>query len=172
MELIQIRYEHSAFQLFRGYLKGVRKALSVGDVEQFMLYRKGYEVLRNEESFEAYHRIYRKYILNQKLNYPPAKEKQLIAQYQEKEQKAEEFVRAYNNSLPSFGSHLTWLLTKFAAFDLVQIIGFGGSGILFTGVGVWAMMYFGNFTNIIGGSLAVLIGFFFAWRNLVDFVKS
>ena len=170
--LLGLKREYSAVKLFVHFLSRARRALNQKDIDVFLKLRMGYEVLRDEDSAKAYHLIYRKYVLNIRLNYPKVKEEQLFRTFRAKEEKAQNYVESLGGKMPSFLAYFVLFIGKFLAFDILSVVRHGRSGLFFLVGGLYTILVFETVVNIGGGIFLVLVSILLFRWNLIRYVRN
>ena len=123
-KILDLKYKYTAFGLFRNYLKKTKVALLTNNKEEFIKIRMGFEVLRDEGVIDDYNRLYRKYVLNQDLNYPSAKEAEMVASFQEKEKLGTKIANEVIADKETYSDHLWGFIFQFILEDIHIVWGF------------------------------------------------
>jgi hypothetical protein len=165
-KILGLKYKFTPFQLLNHYFRKTKIALESGNTEEFITIRMGYEVLRDYKATEEYNRLYRKYILNEELNFPTVRENQMVSILQAREKVGAEMADAVIARQETFLIHWLKFFLGFTLIDINNIIPFGNCGVMFIFGGLFAIIKFHNQINIIGGILLILMGVFLYRRNM------
>jgi hypothetical protein len=171
-KILGLKYKFNELDLLGNYFRTVRIALANENKEDFIKARMGFEVLRNENVVEEYNRLYRKYVLNEELNYPSVREQQMLTTLQAKENLGSNIAREAIATNEPFSAHLLKFILKIIAIDLLGILALGASGILFIVVGIYVFSKFHNQINIVGGVALILFGIFMLRRNVIAAIRN
>jgi len=166
-KILELNYKYTAFGLFKNYLKKTKIALSTNNKEEFIKIRMGFEVLRAEEVVDDYNRIYRKYIMNEELNFPRTKEEEMIANYQEKEKLGTKIATKVIADNETYSFHLMKFIFEFILADLNIVWPWTwGLAVFLAGIIVLiAAIVTHHYIGLIFGPLLILWGFFyFRWH--------
>ncbi|MBL0072334.1 MAG: hypothetical protein IPP34_11240 [Bacteroidetes bacterium] len=170
-KILGLKYKFTAFELLNKYFERTKLALNSENKEEFINVRMGFEVLRDSNATDDYNRIYRKYILNETLNFPEVREKQMVATFRVREQMGVKIAEQVILKKETYIMHRLEFILQFVIHDLLSVIG-GASGIVFVLLGLIFMVLvdseYGFVMNFIIGGLFVLMGIYFFRRNTVN----
>lgn len=170
-KILGLKYKFTAFELLNRYFEKTKLALNSENKEEFIKVRMGFEVLRDFNATDDYNRIYRKYILNETLNFPELREKQMVATFCVREQLGAKIAEQVILKKETYLMHRLEFILQFIVHDLLRIFG-GESGIVFVLLGLIFMVLvdseYGFLMNFIIGSLFVVMGIYIFRRNTVN----
>ncbi|MBK7969918.1 MAG: hypothetical protein IPK08_13775 [Bacteroidetes bacterium] len=170
-KILGLKYKFTAFELLNKYFERTKLALNSENKEEFINVRMGFEVLRDFNATDDYNRIYRKYILNETLNFPEVREQQMIATFRVREQMGVKIAEQVILKKETYIMHRLEFILQFVIHDLLSVIG-GASGIVFVLLGLIFMVLvdseYGFLMKFIIGGLFVLMGIYFFRRNTVN----
>ncbi|MBK9423081.1 MAG: hypothetical protein IPN54_02840 [Bacteroidetes bacterium] len=163
-KILGLKYKFTAFELLNKYFERTKLALNSENKEEFINVRMGFEVLRDFNATDDYNRIYRKYILNETLNFPEVREQQMIATFRVREQMGVKIAEQVILKKETYIMHRLEFILQFVIHDLLSVIG-GASGIVFVLLGLIFMVLvdseYGFLMKFIIGGLFVLMGIYF-----------
>lgn len=170
-KILGLKYKFTAFELLNKYFERTKLALNSENKEEFINVRMGFEVLRDFNATDDYNRIYRKYILNETLNFPEVREQQMVATFRVREQMGVKMAEQVILKKETYIMHRLEFILQFVIHDLLSVIG-GASGIVFVLLGLIFMVLvdseYGFLMKFIIGGLFVLMGIYFFRRNTVN----
>ncbi|MBK9046743.1 MAG: hypothetical protein IPL74_08580 [Bacteroidetes bacterium] len=170
-KILGLKYKFTAFELLNKYFERTKLALNSENKEEFINVRMGFEVLRDFNATDDYNRIYRKYILNETLNFPEVREQQMVATFRVREQMGVKIAEQVILKKETYIMHRLEFILQFVIHDLLSVIG-GASGIVFVLLGLIFMVLvdseYGFLMKFIIGGLFVLMGIYFFRRNTVN----
>ncbi|MBK8872409.1 MAG: hypothetical protein IPN13_00280 [Bacteroidetes bacterium] len=170
-KILGLKYKFTAFELLNKYFERTKLALNSENKEEFINVRMGFEVLRDFNATDDYNRIYRKYILNETLNFPEVREQQMIATFRVREQMGVKIAEQVILKKETYIMHRLEFILQFVIHDFLSVIG-GASGIVFVLLGLIFMVLvdseYGFLMKFIIGGLFVLMGIYFFRRNTVN----
>lgn len=119
----------SHIHLLRQFLRRCKQTMPTGDQEEVMAIRKGFEVLRYEDTRIAYYRMHRVLVRREPLRFPEAKKREMLHDIRTKEASAMSGTKpvikpgmTYARLLDDVQFGIIWL-------DLAHVIPFGASGV-------------------------------------------
>ncbi len=84
-QLLNVRPGFSDLQLLRRFLRGCRQAMNAGDHAILMSVRRGFEVLRYEDTRISYYRMHRLLVQKEPLRFPIMKQREMLQDIRSKE---------------------------------------------------------------------------------------
>lgn len=129
--LLGVRPGFSDLTLLRSFLRKCRSAMATGDLEGLQLIRRGFEVLRYEDTRIAYFRMHRVLVKREALRFPEVKKREMMDDIHEKETLAEKHL-----TVPvlkpgmSYATLLDDVLWQIALLDLYRVFYWGASGLV------------------------------------------
>lgn len=128
--LLQIEPGFSDLRLLKRFLQGCKKAMASGDHDALASLRRGFEVLRYEDTRIAYFRMHRVLVRREPLRFPEVKKQEMLKDIRAKEALAAGGTAPVMKPGMTYDQLLSNMMTDVALRDLSQVFGFGASGIV------------------------------------------
>ena len=128
--LLGVRPGFSDLTLLRSFLRKCRFAVTTGDMEVLQLVRRGFEVLRYEDTRIAYYRMYRVLVKDEALRFPEVKKREMMDDIRAKEALAENGTSPVLKPEMNYSALLGDVLFQIAWLDLSRVIYWGSSGLV------------------------------------------
>ncbi|HMN04122.1 MAG TPA: hypothetical protein PKD45_00180 [Flavobacteriales bacterium] len=119
----------SDIHLLRQFLRRCKQVIPTGDHEALLSIRKGFEVLRYEDTRIAYYRMHRLLVRHEPLRFPKAKQWEMMQEIRNKEALAVNGTRPVVKPGKSYDSVLDDVLFCVARRDLSNLFPLGVSGL-------------------------------------------
>jgi hypothetical protein len=156
--LLGVRPGFSDLTLLWSFLRKCRSAMATGDIEGLRLVRRGFEVLRYEDTRIAYFRMYRVLVKRDALRFPEAKKREMTDDIRAKEALAENGTSPVLKPGMNYTALLGEVLFQIVLLDLVRVFYWGSSGLVLSLVAVvliavngltWLMLVLSGFLLIV-----------------------
>lgn len=128
-DLLGIKPGYSDLHLLLRFLKSSKLAMDGDDPEKVMAIRKGFEVLRYEDTRIAYFRMYRVLVRKESLRFPEVKKREMLKDIRSKEAIALNGSKPVIRTSMDFSDLLFDVITGILLFDLSRIFA-RGSGLV------------------------------------------
>jgi hypothetical protein len=162
--LLGVRPGFSDLALLRSFLRKCRSAMATGDMEGLQLIRRGFEVLRYEDTRIKYFRMHRVLVKREALRFPEVKKREMMDDIREKEALAENGTSPVLKPGMNYSMLLSIVLIRIAWLDLSRIIPWCLSGLVLC-TGIMILVAVNGLTWFtLGASAFVLIIAFYALR--------
>jgi hypothetical protein len=128
-QLLNVRPGFTELQLLRRFLTTCRKAMDTNDMAEVMRIRKGFEVLRYEDTRISYFRMYQLLVRKEPLRFPINKQREMLQEIQTKQALATSTSPVVEEGTSYFQLELK-VIAGILLEDLARIFVVGMSGIV------------------------------------------
>jgi hypothetical protein len=128
--ILRIKPGYSDIHLLMRFIRSCKLAMAAGDKATLTDIRRGFEVLRYEDTRIAYFRMHRVLVLHEPLRYPEAKKNEMLRDIRAKEELALLGSHPVVTHETGYGSLLFDVITSIVLLDLARIFPFGSSALL------------------------------------------
>ena len=128
--LLQIEPGFSDLRLLKRFLQGCRKAMASGDDVLLVNLRRGFEVLRYEDTRVAYFRMHRVLVRRDPLRFPEVKKQEMLKDIRAKEELAAGGTAPVMKPGMTYDQLLSNVMTDVAVRDLSHVFYTGASGLV------------------------------------------
>ena len=129
--ILGIKPGFSDVHLLHRFLKGCRQAMAIGNQEALMSIRRGFEVLRYEDTRIVYFRMHRVLVRHEPLRFPEAKKREMMQEIRTKEALALDGTSPVIKPRMGYGMLQLDVLMDIVLMDLSRVLGYGVSGTVF-----------------------------------------
>lgn len=119
----------SDINLLRQFLRRCKQVIPTGDHEALLSIRKGFEVLRYEDTRITYYRMHRLLVRHEPMRFPEAKQREMMHEIRGKEALALNGTRPVIKPGKTYASLLDDVLFNVARRDLSHLFSIGVSGL-------------------------------------------
>ena len=127
--ILAIKHGFTDWQLLVCFLRSSKRAMACGDHAALMDIRRGFEVLRYEDTRIAYFRMHRVFLRHEGLRFPDAKKYAMLHDIRTKEALALQGTSPVVGKGMDHGSLLFSVISGIMMMDLARLFTWGGSGV-------------------------------------------
>lgn len=127
--ILGIKNGFTDWQLLVRFLRSSKRAMAAGDDDTLMHIRRGFEVLRYEDTRIAYYRMHRVFLRHEALRFPDGKKYGMLHDIRAKEDLAMKGTSPVVGRGMDYGSLLFSVVAGIVAMDLARLFTWGGSGV-------------------------------------------
>ena len=158
--ILSIKPGFSDLKLLGRFLRSCKLAMATGDQTSLIEIRRGFEVLRYEDTRIVYFRMHRVLVRNEPLRFPEAKKREMLQEIRAKEAIALHGTSPVIAPTMDFGTLLFNVVAGIVLMDLARLIPWGGSGVLLL-VALPIIIASNGFTWVTMGIGALFVGLAF-----------